>query len=308
MNIRYLLLSLCVLFVACGANSQKRVENTMQNTPTFSLPEIPVVIQTVEERLEYVLLHYWDNLDFCDTAYIHVPDVTEQALVNYIDLLNRTTPEVVDESLEILLQKASVEPKMFAYFNKTLRRYMVDPNSPLRNDELYEAVARYLSTSSKVDDVTRQRAERDLKLIALNRVGTPANDFVYTSPDGKLQKMSNLAAKTSLILFFDPDCHTCADVLDALQQSEIINSLLEKRAMQLLAIYPDEDKQLWKNYLKRLPSTWIHGHDEEQKILLEEIYDLQAMPTLYLLDEQKNVLLKDATVRQIEHFLSENKK
>ncbi len=303
MKIKYLFLFLSILFVACGANGQKPTEQ--QAVPTFSLPEIPVVIQTVEERLEYLLMHYWDKFDFCDTAYIHTPDVTEQALVNYIDLLGRTTPDVLEKSLQATIQQSLVEPKMFAYFNKTLRRYMTDPNSPLRNDVLYESVARYLSTSTEVDDITRQRAVRDLTLIALNRVGTPANDFVYTRPDGKQQQMRNLPAKPLLILFFDPDCHTCADVIEALQQSEIVLSLLEEKRLQLLAIYPDEDKQLWQNYLKRLPSSWIHGHDREQIILHKELYDLQAMPTLYLLDEQKNVLLKDATVRQIEYFLQQ---
>jgi hypothetical protein len=35
-----------------------------------------------------------------------------------------------------------------------------------------------------------------------------------------------------------------------------------------------------------------------------ELYDLKAMPTLYLLDKDKKVLLKDAPVEQVEQYLA----
>lgn len=37
----------------------------------------------------------------------------------------------------------------------------------------------------------------------------------------------------------------------------------------------------------------------------DEIYDLKAIPTLYLLNKEKKVLLKDATFQQIENYLSQ---
>ncbi len=39
---------------------------------------------------------------------------------------------------------------------------------------------------------------------------------------------------------------------------------------------------------------WINGYDKELTVLERELYDLKAMPTLYLLDKDKKVLLKDA--------------
>lgn len=35
----------------------------------------------------------------------------------------------------------------------------------------------------------------------------------------------------------------------------------------------------------------------------KNLYDLKAIPTLYLLDKDKKVLLKDATVAQIDQYL-----
>lgn len=44
------------------------------------------------------------------------------------------------------------------------------------------------------------------------------------------------------------------------------------------------------------------------KITERQLYDLKAMPTLYLLDKDKRVILKDAPVEQIEQWLTEKRK
>jgi len=38
----------------------------------------------------------------------------------------------------------------------------------------------------------------------------------------------------------------------------------------------------------------------------KNLYDLKAIPTLYLLDKDKTVLLKDATAEEIEEYLQKN--
>ena len=48
---------------------------------------VPSMITDPGERAKYLVQHYWDKFDFTDTAYIHLPDITEQALTNYIDLM-----------------------------------------------------------------------------------------------------------------------------------------------------------------------------------------------------------------------------
>ena len=52
----------------------------------------------------------------------------------------------------------------------------------------------------------------------------------------------------------------------------------------------------------------INAYDAGQKITERQLYDLKAMPTLYLLDKDKRVILKDAPVEQIEQWLTEKRK
>ena len=55
-----------------------------------------------------------------------------------------------------------------------------------------------------------------------------------------------------------------------------------------------------------MPSNWIHAYDHTGRIRGEEIYDLKTSSTLYLLDKEKKVLLKDTKIEQIEQFLQKN--
>lgn len=292
------------LLIACSGNSQvqnKPQAKTTENR-TFQLPEVPTMLQSVEERLNYVVEHYWDNFDFQDTAYIHLPEVTEQAIANYVDLLGRTTSDIASSALQNTLKSAMKEPKMLKYLNSQLRRYMTDPNSPIRNEELYEPAAQFLSTATSIDETIRIKATRDLKLIKLNRRGSIANNFSYRLPDGKVQALHQVLSPMTLLLFFDPDCHTCSEVIEELKASPILN----QANLLIVAIYPEGDADIWRDYLPQLPQNWINGHDYTLTVLNRELYNLNAMPTLYLLDAEKRVLVKDGTIREIEYYLQEN--
>ena len=297
----------CLLLIACNGKRQEAVTAKDDKKPlSFTLPEVPVMLQSVEDRLNFVVQHYWDNFDFKDTAYIHVPDVTEQALVNYLDLLSRVPVAVADSSLTRTLHDAEKEEKMMEYFAGTLRRYLFDPNSPLRNEELYEPVSCFLTTSSLIDEATRSRAQHDLKLIKMNKVGTVAADFIYTLPSGAQKRMHGINSPYTLLLFYNPDCHGCAETLAAMKSSPILNRPDIMKQVKILAFYPDEDRDTWVNHQDEIPAAWINSYDKDLTVLTEERYDLKAMPTLYLLDKSKKVILKDVSVKEIEDYF-ENK-
>ena len=248
--------------------------------------------------------HYWDKFDFKDTAYIHAPDITEQAMANYIDLLTRVPQVMADSCVTRTLENVSLEPKMLNYFVETLRKYLFDPNSPMRNEEIFEPVCRFVASYASADEATQSRARYDLKLIDMNRVGSVAADFVYTLASGAQRRMHDLRSPYTLLLFYNPDCHGCAEVLAHMKSSPVLTDAGIMKQVSILAFYPDEEYKVWENHRDMIPSGWINGYDKELTVLDRELYDLKAMPTLYLLDKDKKVLLKDAPVEQVEQYLA----
>ncbi len=52
-----------------------------------------------------------------------------------------------------------------------------------------------------------------------------------------------------------------------------------------------------------MSASWINSYDSTVSLKNDEIYDLKAMPALYLLDKDKKVILKDVTFNQVENYL-----
>ena len=57
--------------------------------------------------------------------------------------------------------------------------------------------------------------------------------------------------------------------------------------------------------LPEQPKEWMCTYDDGQVITKERLYDLRAIPTFYLLDENKKILLKDVPFQAIEAYLNQ---
>ena len=94
----------------------------------------------------------------------------------------------------------------------------------------------------------------------------------------------------------------CRDIQQHIESSQLINQLIADKRLKVVALYPDQDITLWKAH--PLPAGWINGYDKGCVVEKNRLYDLRAIPALYLLDAQKRVLVKDSTsIPQIEQVL-----
>lgn len=301
-----LLLFFC-LCIACSNSKAKRIPDTEVPADTitvFTLPTIPTMLNTPELRADYLVRHYWENINFADTNYVHHPEITEQAWVDYIDLMKLVPAKTADSSLKGLFAQAEKEKRCYLYFIELADKYLYDPNSPLRNEEMYISVLDALISSPVLNDVEKIRPQARRELAQKNRIGTQAIDFTYTLASGVKGTLHALKSPYTLLFINNPGCHACAETIEALKQAPTINRLASKKELKILSFYPDEELDEWKRHLSDYPSEWINSYDAKQVVKERGIYDLKAIPTLHLLDKNKIVLLKDATVAEIDEYLS----
>ena len=293
--------------LACGNGGTKEVskEPSVEQTikkREFQFPEIPVMMTDPEQRAIFVANHYWDHFDFRDTMYIHLPDITEQAAVNFMDLLQRIPQEEALSAVRKMAEKASVEPVVLKYFWETLYRYWHDPNSPMKNEDMFILLCRGVEQTPQVGEFLMARAAYFRKMAEKNRTGMKAADFVYTLASGKQGRLHGIKAEYTLLFFYDPDCETCSEIKRMMKTSQLLEGMIAEGKMRVLTIYPETDIELWKERLYEMSDNWINGYDKGQVLTLEQRYDLSSIPSFYLLDKDKKVLLKDADWRQVFHF------
>lgn len=276
-------------------------------TNGFTLPAIPDTLQTVESRSSYLVAHYWDRFSFADSLqFMNQPEMVEQALVDYVDLFRLVPAAEAENSLSALMNQASVTLNGFLFFYNTLEKYLYDATSPMRNEALFIPVLQKMMASNKLSDDDKLRPAMLLKSVSKNKVGSTAADFSYTKPDGSQHRLSELQTPLILLLFFDPECDDCHQVIMRLEKTDVLNQLTADRQLTVLAVYPGENKRLWQTMAQHMLPTWEIGMDESQTIYEKELYDILGFPSMYLLDQHKTVILKDASLTALEEYFGAN--
>lgn len=272
--------------------------------PVFRPAQAPGM-STPEQQLLYLNEHYWDTFDFADTLFIAKVDTT-QMLSAFAFYTQQFVPDsLVSKSMSRLIKKASVSKPMLEYFMMLAETVLHDPNSQLRNDELYIPVLETLLESDLYDKYEKMPYEYDLEIARQNRIGRKANDFRYTLLSGSAGRMYDIKADYLLLFISNPGCPMCREVREQIKASQMITKMVEEGTMKILVIYPDEDLKAWREHLPEYPESWINGYDYGCEIDKQRLYDLKAIPSLYLLDADKRVMAKDCVdVGYIEYLIS----
>ena len=130
-----------------------------------------------------------------------------------------------------------------------------------------------------------------------------ANDFTYTLASGEQHTLYALQSDMVLLYFYDPTCDDCHLLMSQLETSNIVNRLIDCKKLTVLAVYPEDDIETWNEYADHIPPQWINGYDKGVKIHTEEIYIINQFPTLYLLNREKMVRMKEMTFNELENEL-----
>ena len=157
---------------------------------------------------------------------------------------------------------------------------------------MYIAVLEYLTESSSLSDVEKIRPAHLLELALKNRIGTPATDFTYTLANGQTGKLYNIKADYLLLFFYNPDCHACQEITRQMESSFLINEFSKSNKLKILAVYPDEDLDAWKEHVSVMPKDWINSYDKSVSLKNDEIYDLKSDTHIIPIEQREESIVE----------------
>ncbi|MFR1272982.1 MAG: DUF5106 domain-containing protein [Parabacteroides merdae] len=284
-------LSLC----CCGHNRQS-MENAVGNdTTVFVMPDIPQGLTEPEKRAGYLAIHYWDNLNPPLLRAAEDSLTMEQAYVDFLTIIPEVEKTVADKAVYNLLEKSRITKEAYAFVLELATKYLYEADSPLENEEMLLPYLQYAADSARADDYIRMRADFLLERVQKNRPGAKASDFQYITRDNKKRNLWSVKAEKLLLIFYDPECQHCMEIISQIIHDSDISDRLNNGKLKILAIYTEGNENVWEANKNRLPANWSVGKDISG-IIDNELYDLKAMPTLYLLDKDKQVLMKDLDI------------
>lgn len=144
-------------------------------------------------------------------------------------------------------------------------------------------------------DIRIIKSKQAQGVIAANKVNTTGIiDFTLTDNKGQERRLSSLQGKVVML-----DFHLFADE-KSLQRIMMLRELYNKYHAAGLEIYQvsvDSDEHFWKTQTAALP--WICTRVGDDTRVLQ-LYNVQQVPTFFLLDRNCNVVKRDAQIKDID--------
>ncbi len=306
-------------FAGCRNHSSKAKADPSANK--YAMPEVPAMVTDTDEVLDYLTAHYWDKFISADRpgaqdtslvmGFTH--EAFEEIFYQYALLLRAAKPETGLKSGRAILnsvenwQKEHPESTLWANFTDMYYHILQDPNSPWRNEEYCIPLIEKRLSSPFSTEEQKIRAEKELPRFNLNRLGEKAADFAFTLRNGRPMRLYDIDAEYTILFFSNPGCPNCREVMESLQSLPGIDALIANKQLAVANIYPDEDLGEWIKYSEIYPKNWLNGYDHLLAVNNTPLYNLRAIPSVYLLDKEKRVILKDVPtdflISYMEQFL-----
>lgn len=260
------------------------------------LPVVPETLREPSERADFVVAHFWDGMDFTDRGRALDSAFVEQNFANFASVLPYATATGREDGVGLVLdaaRKAGEEQIDFLY--AVAVNYLYNPESPMYNQEMFLPFADWAIARGYYADVAQDRRADIMK----NRVGTMAADFAFELRGGGRSALKALRGTPVLLMFYEPDCSQCHEAEAALRGVPELGRAIAAGELQMLAVYVGDDRKLWQEHAATLPQEWLVGIDADRTVDRRELYNIGLTPSLYLIDADGRVQLKDGTLGHV---------
>lgn len=215
------------------------------------------------------IARFWQNKDLTALP----ADSVEQMTVDYIYIAQHADSLTRSCMLDSLAARWQVKPLANAALD-----YLGNYDSPMFNEEMLIQLLERMTLDAPEAVSLKYIHDELLK----NRVGTATADFEFTDEQGYARRLSDVAKGPTLLLFYDPDCDVCHELMNRMAAADNL-------PWHVVAVSVDASR-----LTPGLPTSWTSGRADGE--LLEELYPFSHYPYAMVLDGMR-VEVRDAQVK-----------
>ncbi len=278
--------------------------------PKLNISDLPAPILQNDSllllaRFNYQKEHFWDNFDYTDERFLYTP------------LLK---PKLETWFTRVLYQNYdSIKPYVYKFIedveqNKRIYQFVVSwfLNSSINSkvaglDALFVDLANSFYLSGKAFWASEQSLKKiaeNVLFLEHNLIGKTAPDLTLESIEGEYVNLHQIKKKRTCVLIYEPDCSHCKEFVPQLYKE--IYSKYKEKGLEVFAIYSMDNKDEWTEFVEKHKMwDWINVWDKEHISQFKVLYDGRTTPGIFLLDENKKILAKKITVKQLDQILND---
>lgn len=258
---------------------------------------LPDRLTDPRDQRAYLVAHYWDHL------LLHSDPTSQELRVqteDYCDFIVGLSPEAVRPSLHRALE--GLAPSALREVLPIYKERLYTAGSPSYDEALYGEVLQWVASSSKLDTLTRSTAVVELARLRHNAPGRITQDFRYHERDSLSHRLRDFAAPYTLLMLVRDSSQQLQQWGRELRRYPTLEKQISAGSLRPLVIYTGTSRpdSLSRTYL---PSATTWGYDSAGLIASQRRYAIQQGSGLYLLNQEKRVLLKNTTLPEVNQTL-----
>lgn len=263
-------------------------------------PFIPETM-SVQERLDTLQTCFFDLAAIDDPLLLYAPVYTFR-LIDFLSLFKTDTlsKDIQEnqfiEAVDRIMINVSRDPDLRSF----VVEFLLEGFELLNMERVQTHLADfYLDESCEADivDLVISRMEGTKTMVS----GQQAPDFIIRDIHGKTHQLSELDFPFILIMFWASTCEHCLEMLPELHHWYLNDNSVN---MEVVAISIDTSLSNFEIFTESLKPEWITSYDPlgwNGKVPGE--YFIYATPSLFLLDQNRTILARPSSNRQLQRVL-----
>ncbi len=258
-----------------------------------------------DEKLNYFILHYWDNFDISNESLLRYPQpIYRQKIEYYFEKLHKQDPDILIKAIKEQIDKAKTNAETYKYLVWSLTQTYQYPKL-MGLDKIYVYLYDTYFATGEMDywanDNLKSTLEKRAFVLRNTLIGNTAPNLIIENISHKPSALYDLKSKYSIIYFYDPDCGFCKKETPKLR--DFVNTT--HRDVKVYAVCADSSLVKMNEYIGEMEiDNWINVNGPRTFTEhYQKIYDAATTPTIYLLDEKKKIIAKKIPADQIKPFL-----
>jgi thiol-disulfide isomerase/thioredoxin len=268
--------------------------------PTFTGSEDEINLQ----RFLFYKKHYFDNTDWNFKPLIRTPYIHNK-IDTYVKKLTAQTPDSVLVSVKYILDNLKNNPDAEKYYlSHFLNEYA---NSKMIGmDKIFV----YLNDNYYAKGKTPWVAEDNLKKINESAdklrpvlIGNIFPNITTYKQDNTPVVLHNVRSTYTLLVFWAPDCGHCKTSMPYIVKADSAYSNQGLKIVTVCTKPGDKAATCWEGVKEKKMENLLNTGDEYQRY--RQFVDVPSTPKLFLLDDKKEIILKDFGAENLENLMKE---
>lgn len=270
----YLALKSILVCLSLGVSAPVFSQQVIEIEPLFEYIQAPEELTSLQEKSDYLVEHFWDNMDF------KTKNAVDQTALNHAFKVYSTPLRFSDKNkasaaVDKLIANLSKNPLLLLQFTKAAEENIYGPRADAWIDEVYVKFLQALVKNKKIQQSRKEKYIKQLAMLENSTLGGKAPKFNFKDINGTDATYFPMATPTILI-FGDPRNPDWRISRLRMETNAALTQAVDKGKVNVLFIVPDEIEG-WQNEVTNYPRGWTVGCGEK----LGDKLDIRAASGLY---------------------------